>query len=103
MEVNSFFINKGINSNLDLYLNDNEIPYNTIAVKKDLIENIFIEISVPLEFTAPLLKNTQIGVMKVMLDEQNIFNIQILNRNEILKKDVIYYLKCFLEKYCSYF
>ena len=72
-------------------------------MKNSTKDTITASISVNFKFEAPLQENTQIGIMQVNLEGKNIFNIEIMNRNTILKKDISYYIKTFLKNYCSYF
>lgn len=98
-----FNINKGVSSNLDLYLNESQIPFDSIAVKKDSIDSIFTPISVSRDFEAPLLKNSVIGKMNLIIHDVNYSSIEILNRNTIMKKNALNYLSIFMENYLSYF
>lgn len=100
--LNSFSINKGISSKLELYLNEEQIPYNNIAINNDSLNNISTNISFTSDYNAPLEANTVIGTMQVCVDNQNYFSIDILNNNTIYKKDVFYYFRAFLKNYFNY-
>ena len=100
--LNSFSINKGISSKLELYLNEEQIPYNNIAINNDSLNNISTNISFSSDYNAPLEANTVIGTMQVCVDNQAYFSIDILNNNTIYKKDVFYYFRAFLKNYFNY-
>lgn len=97
---NSLFnINKGIGSNLDLYIDNSSFPYENIAVNNNLLNKIDVQINHFTSFDAPLDTETFIGVINVNLGNNELFEVCILNRNKILKKDVFYYLRYFLKNY----
>ena len=99
----TFWVDKGIDTKLDLYLNDKNISYDTVIMKNSDLDTITTSILADFEFEAPLPQETKIGIMKVNFEGKELFNIEILNRNSIQKKQVLHYVKDFLENYCSYF
>lgn len=99
----SFHINKGVTSELNLYLNEAQIPFDSIAVKKDSVNNIETPISFSSSFEAPLFKNSVIGKMDIFIDDVNYSSIEILNKNTIVKKNALHYLNIFMENYFNYF
>lgn len=101
--LNSFYINKGISSNLKLYLDESQIPFSNIAVNNSSLDNILTLISYTKDYEAPMLGNTVIGKMDVQIGDSVSFSIDILNENMIEKKDVFYYLNAFIKNYFSYF
>ena len=102
---NSFSVNKGVSSDLDLdlYLNEEQIPYNNLAINKKSIDLINTPISFETNFEAPLLKNCVIGTMNINIDNKTLFSLQILNRNAIDKKSNFYYLYFFTKNYFHFF
>lgn len=94
-----FNINKGINSNLDLYIDNSSFPYENIAVKNNLLKKIDARINYFSDFNAPLYENTLIGTINVKIENTELFKVSILNKNTVLKKDILYYLRYFFEKY----
>ena len=86
---------------MELELTD--IPYEKIPVKKDMIDKINTSFSFQTFFEAPLLKDTEIGEMNIFIDKQKLFSIKIINKNTVEKKNIIYYIKFFMENYCNYF
>ena len=91
----TFNIDKGIGSKLDLYLDTASFPYEKIAINNNLLDKIEIQINCEKNFKAPLCENTLIGAINVKLENTELFNVSILNKNKILKKDVFYYLNIF--------
>lgn len=100
---NSIIINKGLSSNLDLFLDASQVPYEKKAVNKLSIEKITTSISFTKNFEAPLKSNTLIGTMDVSIDGNNLFSIPILNKNLIKKRNSFFYLKEFTKNYFNYF
>ena len=100
---NSFMINKGISPHLDLYLNESQILFERVAVPNSFLDNIDTSISFGKNYEAPLAKNTVIGKMDVMIGDSCCFTIDILNQNFVERKNVLFYLDCFLENYFAYF
>lgn len=97
----SFFqINKGINSNVDVYLPS--VPYETYPVKKD-IENISTDITAVFYFDAPFYENSKIGCLNVNIDDTTIFSLDICNLYTIEKMNVLSYLNLFFSDYVDYF
>ena len=99
---NSFFVNKGVSSNLDLYLNEAQIPYSNLAINKKSIDLINTPVSYNSAFEAPLLKDSVIGTMDVNIDDKCLFSLDILNRNTIEKKSNFYYLYFFTKNYLHF-
>lgn len=100
---NSFNINKGISSSLELCLDESQIPFETIAVNNCNLDNITTPISFTSNFEAPLIEKTSIGQMLVNINEQNSFSISIFNKNTISKKNTAFYLTTILKNYFNYF
>lgn len=96
-------INKGVSSNLNLTLDESQIYFKSIAVKKELIDTINTSISCSNFFEAPLLENSIIGEMGVTIGDVTYLSIDIVNKNTIEKKSVWNYLGIFMENYFGYF
>ena len=99
----NFEVNKGIDSDMNLILREEQIPYNEITINKNMIDKIDTSISFESFFEAPLQKETTIGTMDVLLDKEKLFSVEIINKNTIYKKNIVYYIKYFMENYCKYF
>lgn len=100
---NSFNINKGIYQDLELYLNESQIPYDTLPVENSSLNNISTNINVSTNYTAPLNQDTVVGTMEVQIDGITYLSINILTRNSVKRKNIFYYLTTFMKNYFNYF
>ncbi len=91
-----FNINKGKSSHLELYLNETQIPFDSIAINNSLLNSIDTPISFLANYEAPLPENTVIGKMNVNINDSTYFTIEILNKNLVERKNFLYYLKFFM-------
>lgn len=96
---NSFQINKGISNQLELYLDKSSIPYTSLAINNENINNITSYITFNAFFNAPLESNSQIGTLTLKINEIELFTINILNKNSINKKNIFNYLHSFFFQY----
>lgn len=96
-------INKGNFTKLNLNLDSSQIPFTKIAVKNDSIKDIYTDIDFSYNFTAPLEKNSVIGVLNFYIDDTKYFSVNIVNSNFIERKSVIFYLNNFFENYFDFF
>ena len=96
-------INKGNFTKLNLNLDSSQIPFTKIAVKNDNIKDIYTDIDFSYNFTAPLEKNSVIGVLNFYIDDTKYFSVNIVNSNFIDRKSVIFYLNNFFENYFDFF
>ena len=96
LNKNRIVINKCIDNNLDLHMT--ELENNIIPIKKTEKDNISLEFNNLYYFEAPLEKNTTIGTIKVLLNNDIIDVGEIKNSNKINKKNMIDYLRIFATK-----
>ena len=96
---NSFSITKGKSQTLNLYLDENDLPFSNIAVKESEKNNIYVEISFNSYFDAPLVKETKIGTLIFSINNNKYYHIDILNNNEIIKKNIFDYMSFIFENY----
>ncbi len=96
-------INKGNFTKLNLNLDSSQIPFTKIAVKNGSIKDIYTDIDFSYNFTAPLEKNSVIGVLNFYIDDTKYFSVNIVNSNFIERKSVIFYLNNFFENYFDFF
>ena len=99
--LNSFTINKGISSRVDLELNISEMPYSNIAINKNNVDTISTSITFNPYFEAPLPYDTILGKLVLKISDTKYFEINILNKNEIKKKNFFDYWILFLKHYCN--
>lgn len=97
--LNSFTINKGIHSNVDLELNISEIPYSNIAINKSSVDTISTSITFNPYFEAPLPYKTILGKLVLKISDTEYFEINISNKNEIKKKNFFDYWLDFIINY----
>lgn len=100
---NSFFINKGKSQILNLYLDENDIPFSNIALENTKKEKIDYEILFNSYYKAPLKKNTQIGILALYIDGREYYSIKILNSNEIANKNTFDYTFYIFKNYIDFF
>ena len=93
---NSFTINKGISSNVELNIDLSNIPYSSMAINKNSVNNISTSITFNSYFEAPLVENSNIGFITLKVDDMEYFSMNIFNDNEIRKRDFFDYWEYFL-------
>lgn len=89
------YVNKGVKNEVKLYLD--EFPYKTMAVEKDKIDTIEIEINSLFYLESPVSEKQVIGNAKVMIDGEVLKVLDIYNKDEIGKKNVKDYLIEFMD------
>lgn len=94
-----FTINKGINQNLKIQINELQIPYEYIAVNNSNIEKLTINIEVNSHIDAPILSGLAVGKIEVTLPQNSSFSIDLVSCNSIQKKTIYYYMNLFLKDY----
>lgn len=99
---NSFYIDKGISNTLDLYLNENSIPYKSIAINNKDIGTISTSIKFESQYTAPLPCNNVIGKLSFNVNNIEYFSVDILNSNEIQKKNIFTYYFELISNFVNY-
>lgn len=93
INTNRIKINKCKNNELQLYIDN--LENDVISIKKIDKDKIQIEVNNLFYFEAPVLKDTVIGNVKVILDGKTIDVIEIKNSNSIEKRDVWDYFNIF--------
>ena len=99
---NSFYIDKGISNTLDLYLNENSIPYKSIAINNKDISTISTSIKFESQYTAPLPCDNVIGRLSFNVNNIEYFSVDILNSNEIQKKNIFTYYFELISNFVNY-
>ena len=98
--ANQFNINKGISNTVATYMD--EFPYDKYPINSQNIKDINIDISCNYYFEAPLLRNTNMGVLKCYVGDNEICSLNIYCESSIFKKDSLSYFDNFLRNYCYY-
>ena len=88
------YVDKGIRKQVKLYLE--ELPYEKMAVKKDQIDKIDIEVTTMYYLEAPIKENEILGSTKIVIEGEIIEVLDIYVKEEIQKKNILDYLKEFL-------
>lgn len=88
-------VEKGKEQRIELQLN--EITNKIIAVKKEDVDNINIEINCLYYLVAPVEKNTIVGNLKIMLNGEVIEVVDIVNKEKIEKRNRLDYFFEFLK------
>lgn len=96
---NTLNISKGISQNVDLNLDD--LLYNNIAISNDKIKDINTKIYIDSNLNAPIYKNTIIGHIDLIVDNDVIYRCNILSNSTIEKRNVLDYISIFLHNYYS--
>lgn len=96
---NSFTINKGIYSSVNIALDKNMLPYSDMAVNNDNINKISTFITFNSYFEAPLTSNSKIGTLTLKINDIEYFSINIINTSQIRKKSIYDYFTYFLKNY----
>ena len=98
-EINEgrIYVNKGIKNQLELYLE--EMEFETMAVEKENVDKIDIEVNSIFYLEAPVAKHQIIGNLQVIVNNEKIDILNIYAIEEIRKKEMKDYLLEFLEVY----
>ena len=88
------YVNKGLENGVKLYL---EVPKNSVmAVRKDSIDKIDIEVNSLFYMEAPVTKDQVIGNLRVIINGEEIEVLEIRAIREVKKKEIEDYLQEFL-------
>ena len=96
-----FKINKSIEKNLSIELDESQIPFAKIALNNSDTNNINISIKVSSYLEAPVLSGDKVGSINVQLPNNSSFSVDILSSSTIKKKNIYYYTTMFLKDYFS--
>lgn len=91
------YVNKGIKNQLELYLE--EMEFEAMAVEKENVDKIDIEVNAIFYLEAPVVKNQIIGNLHVIVNNEKIDILNIYSIEEIRKKEMKDYLLEFLGVY----
>ena len=100
VETSKFNVIKGVNNDVQLSLEENNI--SLYPVKKDNIKDVIIEKEIQNELISPVEKNTEIGKLRVKIEDKIIYELGIYTKNDIPKKNVFDYYKEFIYNMYSY-
>lgn len=97
INANRIIVNKATTAELKLGLEN--IKYKFYPVKKEEINNIKVNINSLKYLEAPVEKNKKIGEVEVKIGEKNIFNLEIVTKENLEKKNVWKYILEFIYKF----
>lgn len=94
-----FFIEKGVSQQLDLKTDSYIDQFPVIPIKKTLIKDINIFISLSSHLQAPVIKDTPIGHLKVYSQDVVLLELDLLSNSNIYKKNILDYMSIFFKSY----
>ena len=92
-------INKSSSNSFELEIKTCENPISSI--NKNEIDNVKTSISINTNLEAPISSNTIIGNLTLSIDDRNLITLDIINTNDIKRKDIPYYLNYFFSNYSN--
>lgn len=99
--TNYFKINKSAEENLNININEAQIPFKYIAVYNSKVNNISTIINISSYLEAPVLSGYKIGIINIQLPNTSSFTVDIINSITIRRKSIYYYTNMFLKDYFS--
>lgn len=98
---NSFTINKGISSYLDLKYED--LEHSTIPVRNDLVDKFQFYITCDYVLDSPISKGTSIGTITLSLEDKTIYSGNIITDSDVEKKSIFDYMLYFYKNFYNIF
>ena len=98
---NYFNILKGISNNLDFSISNINTPI--IPIKKDEISSLSVNFYIKKDIESPIYTDDIIGSYNVYTDSKIILEGNIVSKQNIKKKNFLYYFKDFLKNYSTIF
>ena len=98
---NSFTINKGISSYLDLKYED--LEHSTIPIRNDLVDKFQFYITCDYVLDSPIGKGTSIGTITLSLEDKTIYSGNIITDSDVEKKSIFDYMLYFYKNFYNIF
>ena len=98
---NTFTIVKGISNYLDMQYED--VPYPSIPIRSDLIDELHVYINCESTLNAPISKGTPIGTITLELEGKTIYSSNIFINTDIEQKNIFDYLCYFYQNFSNIF
>ena len=92
-------INKSSSNSFELEIKTCKNPI--LSINKNEIDNIKTSISINTNPEAPISSNTVIGNLTLNIDDSNLITLDIINTNDIKRKNIPYYLNYFFSNYSN--
>ena len=99
---NSIFVEKGVSTNVDFCLDDSKFLFEKVAIKNDVLDDIYTPISISNFYEAPLNAGDIVGSMDFFVGDIKYFSVDILNKSSLYRKNILYYWKFFLKNYFAF-
>ena len=96
---NYFTIAKGTEQNLEIKVNESQIPYEYIAVNNSNIEEVTISIEVNPYINDPISSGFTVGKIEATIPKSSNFFVDLVSCNSIQRKNIYYYMNMFLKDY----
>lgn len=103
LNKDNFTIYKGIFDSFNLYLNKDDFKFSSMAVKKSDLKNIKTDIVINSHFEAPVNSNSTVGCIVLKLNDCSLYKVNIMNYNEIPRKNILNYAFEIFKHYSSFF
>lgn len=97
--LSTFAVDKGQTNNIELKLDN--LQYDVIPIKKDLINNLYVQIECEAFLNAPVTTDTVIGTAKIYNESTLICSANILTNCNINKKNIYDYFNYFIKNYAT--
>ena len=92
-------INKSSSNSFELEIKTCENPI--LSINKNEIDNVKTSISINTNLEAPISSNTVIGNLTLSIGDRILITLDIINTNDIKRKDIPYYLNYFFSNYSN--
>ena len=99
LHSNSFHVNKGFSQFLKLSLDKSDLPYSYMAINISDLKKQETVISFTSFHEAPLFANTIVGSLSFKVNGREYFSLNIVNSNDIMKKNVFFYFNFLIKNY----
>ena len=97
--LNYININKSATKSLELEVRTCENPL--LSINKNDVNNIKTSISINPNLEAPISQNSVLGNLTLSLNNEILITLDIINTNEINRKDISYYINYFFSNYSN--
>lgn len=78
------------------------MEYDEIPINKNELNSLEVRVKCKNELVAPMNVMEEIGVIEVLVKDEVVFSTNIILKEKIEKKSLIYFLKQLVENYSNY-
>ena len=97
--LNYININKSSTNSVELEVRSCENPL--LSINKNDVNNVKTSISINADLEAPICQNTVLGKLTLSLYDEILITLDIINTNEIYRKNISYYINYFFSNYSN--